>query len=213
MAEQIVIALILGLVEGLTEFIPVSSTGHLVLVQQFLPAGSFLSPKSMGTFDVLIQLGAIFAVLLVYFRRLVEIVKTLPRSARTQHFVLAVLFSFLPAAIIGALAHDFIKNVLFETPILICVVLILGGFVLLAVDKIKLQPQGPRRAGFFMADGDRRGLLPMPGNDPRNVSLGFDDRRRAAARRRQAIRGGIFFLPRHADDGRRFRSGSVEEPS
>ncbi|MGO4440010.1 undecaprenyl-diphosphate phosphatase [Rhizobium sp. RAF56] len=141
MAEQIVIALILGLVEGLTEFIPVSSTGHLVLVQQFLPAGSFLSPKSMGTFDVLIQLGAIFAVLLVYFRRLVEIVKTLPRSARTQHFVLAVLFSFLPAAIIGALAHDFIKNVLFETPSLICVVLILGGFVLLAVDKIKLQPK------------------------------------------------------------------------
>jgi len=141
MAEQIVIALILGLVEGLTEFIPVSSTGHLVLVQQFLPAGSFLTPKSMGTFDVLIQLGAILAILLVYFGRLVQIVKTLPSDRRTQHFVAAVLFAFLPAAFIGALAHDFIKDVLFETPILICVVLILGGFVLLAVDKIGLKPR------------------------------------------------------------------------
>jgi undecaprenyl-diphosphatase len=89
----------------------------------------------------LIQLGSILAILLVYFGRLVDIVKTLPRVRRTQHFVLAVLFAFLPAAVIGAVAHDFIKAVLFETPMLVCIVLIVGGFILLAVDRITSRPK------------------------------------------------------------------------
>ncbi|ACM25197.1 undecaprenyl-diphosphate phosphatase [Agrobacterium sp. SHOUNA12C] len=135
MAEQIIIALVLGLVEGLTEFIPVSSTGHLILI------GHFLGFKSAGTFEVLIQLGAILAILLVYFNRLVQIAKALPVSVKARHFVLAVLFGFLPAAIIGALAHDFIKGVLFETPILICISLILGGIVLLVIDRIEFKPK------------------------------------------------------------------------
>lgn len=91
MAEQIIIALVLGLVEGLTEFIPVSSTGHLILI------GHFLGFKSAGTFEVLIQLGAILAILLVYFNRLVQIAKALPVSVKARHFVLAILFGFLPA--------------------------------------------------------------------------------------------------------------------
>ncbi|MGV1837563.1 undecaprenyl-diphosphate phosphatase [Rhizobium rhizogenes] len=135
MAEQIIIALVLGLVEGLTEFIPVSSTGHLILI------GHFLGFKSAGTFEVLIQLGAILAILLVYFNRLVQIAKALPVSVKARHFVLAVLFGFLPAAVIGALAHDFIKGVLFETPILICISLILGGIVLLVIDRIEFKPK------------------------------------------------------------------------
>jgi undecaprenyl-diphosphatase len=80
-------------------------------------------------------------VLLVYFQRLLQIAKALPHDKRARHFVLAILFSFLPAAVIGALAHDFIKNVLFETPLLICVVLILGGVVLLVIDKLDLKPK------------------------------------------------------------------------
>ncbi|MBB6486388.1 undecaprenyl-diphosphate phosphatase [Rhizobium lusitanum] len=135
MAEQIIIALVLGLVEGLTEFIPVSSTGHLILL------GHFLGFKEAATFDVLIQLGAILAILLVYFNRLVQIAKALPVSVKARHFVLAVLFSFLPAAVIGALAHDFIKTVLFDSPKVVCISLILGGFVLLGVDKIKFKPK------------------------------------------------------------------------
>lgn len=129
------IALILGLVEGLTEFIPVSSTAHLILL------GHFLRFQSAGTFDVLIQLGAILAILIVYFRRLLDIAIKLPHSQRARHFVLAVLFAFLPAAVIGAIAHDFIKSVLFETPMLICIVLILGGIVLLVVDRIAFKPR------------------------------------------------------------------------
>lgn len=135
MAEQIIIALVLGLVEGLTEFIPVSSTGHLILL------GHFLGFKEAATFDVLIQLGAILAILLVYFNRLVQIAKALPVSVKARHFVLAVLFGFLPAAVIGALAHDFIKTVLFESPQLICISLILGGIVLLVIDRIQFKPK------------------------------------------------------------------------
>lgn len=137
MADQSIIsALVLGLIEGLTEFLPVSSTAHVLL------AGHFLGFRSPGnTFAVLIQLGAILAILLVYFRKLLQIAMDLPTSPKARRFVLTVLVAFLPAAVIGALAHDFIKTVLFETPMLICVVLILGGFVLLAVDKMKFKPK------------------------------------------------------------------------
>lgn len=134
--QSIVSALVLGLIEGLTEFIPVSSTAHVLL------AGQFLGFKSPGnTFAVLIQLGAIMAVLLVYFHRLLNIARDIPSSARARRFVVTVLLAFLPAAVIGVFAHGFIKSVLFETPALMCVVLILGGFVLLAVDRMKFQPK------------------------------------------------------------------------
>ncbi|KQV44259.1 MULTISPECIES: undecaprenyl-diphosphate phosphatase [unclassified Rhizobium] len=137
MADQSIIsALILGLIEGLTEFIPVSSTAHVLL------AGHFLGFKSPGnTFAVLIQLGAILAILLVYFQRLLAIALALPTSAKARGFVLSVLIAFLPAAVIGAIAHDFIKTVLFETPMLICIVLIVGGVILYAIDKLPLQPK------------------------------------------------------------------------
>lgn len=134
--QSIVSALLLGLLEGLTEFIPVSSTGHILL------AGHFLGFESTGkAFEVLIQLGAILAILSVYFGRLWKLLVDLPRDGRTQRFVLGILVAFLPAAVVGALAHDFIKTVLFETPMLICVMLLLGGVVLLWVDRWALQPR------------------------------------------------------------------------
>lgn len=137
MADQSIIsALVLGLIEGLTEFIPVSSTAHVLL------AGHFLGFESPGnTFAVLIQLGAILAILLVYATKLTQVAIALPTSAKARHFVMTVLVGFLPAAFIGALAHDFIKDVLFETPKLICIVLILGGIVLLVVDRLDLKPR------------------------------------------------------------------------
>jgi undecaprenyl-diphosphatase len=134
--QSLLDALLLGLLEGLTEFIPVSSTGHILL------AGHFLGFESTGkSFEVLIQLGAILAILSVYAGRLTQMVVDLPRDPATQRFVAGILLAFLPAAVIGALAHDFIKSVLFETPKLICVMLILGGFVLLAVDRMPLKPR------------------------------------------------------------------------
>src|SRR5690606_478336 len=116
--QTIVEALLLGLLEGLTEFIPVSSTGHILL------AGHFLGFESTGkTFEVLIQLGAILAILSVYFGLLWQMFFDLPRARKTQHFIAGILVAFLPAAVIGALAHGFIKTVLFETPMLICIML------------------------------------------------------------------------------------------
>ena len=137
MADQsIVSALILGIIEGLTEFIPVSSTAHVLL------AGHFLGFKSPGnTFAVLIQLGAILAILAVYTTKLIGIALALPTSAGARRFVLSVLLAFLPAAVIGALAHDFIKTVLFETPMLICIVLIIGGVILYVIDRLPLTPR------------------------------------------------------------------------
>ena len=137
MADQTIAdALALGLLEGLTEFIPVSSTGHILL------AGHFLDFESTGkAFEVLIQLGAILAILSVYFARLWTMLKNLPRDRATQHFVAGILIAFLPAAVIGALAHDFIKTVLFESPMLICTTLIIGGVILLWVDRWALTPK------------------------------------------------------------------------
>ena len=128
-------AILLGLLEGLTEFIPVSSTGHILL------AGHFLGFESTGkTFEVLIQLGAVLAVLSVYFGRLWRVAVALPNDPAARRFVFSVLLAFLPAALFGAVAHGFIKTVLFESPALICVMLILGGLVLLLVDRLPLRP-------------------------------------------------------------------------
>lgn len=128
-------AFLLGLLEGFTEFLPVSSTGHILL------AGHFLGFESQGkVFEVLIQLGAILAIVTVYFQRFWQVLITLPTSPRSRSFVLSILVAFLPAAVIGAFAHGFIKSVLFESPALICVMLILGGVVLLWVDTLRLKP-------------------------------------------------------------------------
>ena len=128
--------ILLGLIEGLTEFIPVSSTAHLLLV------GHFLGFESTGkTFEVLIQLGAVLAVLSVYSAKLLRLLADAPRDPRARHFIFAVLIGFLPAAVIGAASHRFIKAVLFESPLLICTTLIVGGIILLAVDRMRLEPR------------------------------------------------------------------------
>lgn len=126
----------LGVLEGLTEFLPVSSTGHLLL------ASHFLGFESAGkTFEVVIQLGAVLALLTVYFAKLWQVFSTAHRDPAAKRFIISVLLAFLPAVVIGVLAHDFIKTVLFETPRLIAIMLILGGIVLLFVDRIAPTPQ------------------------------------------------------------------------
>jgi undecaprenyl-diphosphatase len=123
-------ALLLGLLEGLTEFIPVSSTGHLLL------GGRLLGFASSGhTFEVMIQLGAVLAVLSVYAARLRDVAVRLPTDPAARRFTLGVFLAFLPAAAIGAFAHGWIKGVLYEAPALICINLILGGIALLALDR------------------------------------------------------------------------------
>lgn len=125
-------ALLLGLIEGLTEYLPVSSTAHLLLTQRLLGVSS-----TGHTFEVLIQLGAILGLLTIYAGRLWQIARSLPSDRGVQSFVLAVLVAFLPAAVIGAAGHKIIKEVLFESPLIICLSLVIGGFILLVVDGVK----------------------------------------------------------------------------
>jgi len=128
-------AILLGVVEGLTEFLPVSSTGHLLLVGHFFGFGEDSFGKS---FTVLIQLGAILALLSIYFGRLLSIAVHMFTSWAAARFVIGVLLAFLPAAVIGVFAYKIIKDVLFDVRI-VCVMFILGGFVLLWVDRMNLQ--------------------------------------------------------------------------
>lgn len=130
-------AVLLGLIEGLTEFIPVSSTGHLLLAKEALG----LKDPSWDTFIVLIQLGAILAVVALYFHRLWQVVARLPSDPAARRFALSVLVAFLPAVVVGLALHDFIKKVLFESPVLICWSLILGGVVLILLDRWKHTPR------------------------------------------------------------------------
>jgi undecaprenyl-diphosphatase len=129
-------AVVLGVVEGLTEFVPVSSTGHLLLVQRFF---GFDDAEFGKTFAVLIQFGAILALLSIYFFRLWRIAIGMFNDPAARRFVIGVLIAFLPAAVVGALAHDFIKEVLFN-PWIICFTLIVGGAVLLWIDQLDLKP-------------------------------------------------------------------------
>lgn len=133
--DQTLTAAFLGLLEGLTEFLPVSSTGHLLL------AGHFLGFESQGkTFEVVIQLGAILALTSVYAALVLRLVLRARHDDAARRAIVSVLLAFFPAVVIGFLAHDFIKTVLFETPVLIAVMLILGGFVLLVIDRIAPPP-------------------------------------------------------------------------
>ena len=137
MSFDIFKAIVLGIVEGLTEFLPVSSTGHLLLVNQFL--GNDPARKEFwDTFSVLIQFGAILALLSIYFGRLWRLAIGFFTDPDARRFVIGVLIAFLPAAVIGALAHDFIKGVLFNVWI-ICFTLIVGGAILLWIDQLDLR--------------------------------------------------------------------------
>jgi undecaprenyl-diphosphatase len=130
-------AVILGVVEGVTEFIPVSSTGHLLLVGRFFDLGEDSFWKS---FAVLIQLGAILAILSIYFMKLWRIAIGMFSDPEARRFVIGVLVAFLPAAVIGAVAGGYIKAYLFN-PWVVCFSLIVGGAILLWVDQLDLQPQ------------------------------------------------------------------------
>jgi undecaprenyl-diphosphatase len=127
----------LGIVEGLTEYLPVSSTGHLLLMEHFFGFDDDAFGKS---FAILIQLGAILALLSIYFIRLWKLARDFFIDPQARRFVYGVLLAFMPAAVVGFLAHGFIKDVLFNVWI-VCIMLVIGGFVLLWVDRMNLRPR------------------------------------------------------------------------
>jgi undecaprenyl-diphosphatase len=129
-------AILLGLIEGLTEFLPVSSTGHLILLGEGI---GFAGPPG-HVFEVFIQFGAILAVIAVFFHKLWKVFVTLPSEPASRHFVYAIALAFFPAVVLGVLLHDYIKTVLFS-PLVVAIALIVGGVVILAIERAKITPK------------------------------------------------------------------------
>ncbi len=127
---------LLGVVEGLTEFLPVSSTGHLILADSLL---GIEGPESK-LFDIVIQLGAILAVCWVYRERFTHAALGLTSDATSQRFVANLLVAFLPAAVVGAVAYRLIKDVLFS-PWVVAVSLIVGGILILVIERLRPSPR------------------------------------------------------------------------
>ena len=123
-------AAIMGIVEGLTEFLPISSTGHLIL------AGALLGfdDEKAKVFDIAIQTGAIFAVILVYWQKIKSTVIALPRQAKAQRLAMNVVIGFLPAVILGLAFGAVIKAHLF-TPVVVATTFIVGGFIIIWAEK------------------------------------------------------------------------------
>ncbi|HEX3274620.1 MAG TPA: undecaprenyl-diphosphate phosphatase [Gemmatimonadales bacterium] len=129
--EALLKAAVLGLIEGVTEFIPVSSTGHLILASHWLGE----TGDSAKTFDIFIQLGAILAVVWLYRARLVHTVMAAAREPASRRLLVNLLIAFLPAALVGFLAHDAIKARLF-TPTVVALALIVGGLLILLIERL-----------------------------------------------------------------------------
>src|SRR6187401_901211 len=137
MMSDAVRAVILGIIEGVTEFVPVSSTGHLLLAQRFFGLGE---GNFWQSFVVLIQLGAILAIVVLYFSKLWRVALGMFSNPDDRRFVIGVLVAFLPAVIVGLIGGKYIKELLFN-PWVVCFSLIVGGAVLLWVDQLELKPR------------------------------------------------------------------------
>ena len=134
--DVIVSAVILGLIEGATEYLPVSSTGHLIIFVDFL---GFPGPPGQ-VFEIVIQFGAVLAACVLYAQKLFEVLVGLPDDPKAQRFARAVVLAFLPASIVGVLLHDVIKEVLFSS-FVVAWALIVGGVAILLIEKFKPQPR------------------------------------------------------------------------
>jgi undecaprenyl-diphosphatase len=155
-------AAVMGVVEGLTEFLPISSTGHLIL------AGSLLgmTDEKSKVFDIAIQTGAILAVVIVYWQRLVGVVRDFGSSARARRFVVNVALGFLPAAVIGLVAYKTIKAHLFNGPV-VAAAFIVGGLIILWVERrVQLQPRIHDVDDMTAADALKVGLVQCLGMIP-----------------------------------------------
>jgi undecaprenyl-diphosphatase len=149
-----VAAVLLGIIEGLTEFLPVSSTGHLILLDTLI---DFQGPPG-HVFEIVIQLGAILAICVLYFQRLWRVLVGLPSDPGAQRFAMAVILAFLPAAVLGVLLHDFIKSVLFS-PMVVCIALIVGGIAILAIERMRPVPRVQSIEKFTPALSLKIGLM------------------------------------------------------
>lgn len=175
---------LIGTLEGLTEFLPVSSTGHLIVLKEALGV------ELPAAFLIAIQLGAILAVCTVYHRRLSEtLVGLVRREPRAWRFSINVLVGFLPAAVVGLLAYKFIKSVLLESPLTVAIALIAGGIAILLLERLFNRPRiasvDDMTPGTALKIGIAQCLAMIPGVSRSGATimggLGFGLSRKAAA--------------------------------
>jgi undecaprenyl-diphosphatase len=156
-------AAVMGLVEGATEFIPVSSTGHLIIAGHLL---GFDRWRGAETFEIFIQLGAILAVVWLYRAKIFGVLAHAPREERPRRLILNLVIAFLPAAIIGFLAHDFIKEKLFN-PFTVAIALVVGGVAILLIEgwhrRVVTESVDDIRPGEALGVGLAQILSLMPG--------------------------------------------------
>ncbi|MCA9915597.1 MAG: undecaprenyl-diphosphate phosphatase [Anaerolineae bacterium] len=129
MSEWIKVIL-LGILEGVTEFLPISSTGHLIVAAQFMQ----LQDSLQGTFEIFIQVGAVVAVIVYYWGDLWTQVRDVPSNPNTRKLWLGVIVAFIPAAVLGLLAGDFLEQALFN-PLVVAGALIVGGVMFLVIER------------------------------------------------------------------------------
>lgn len=163
-------AIVLGLVEGATEFIPVSSTGHLIVV------GAWLGHTDVRakTFDIFIQLGAILAIVWLYRVRLTGAVLAARTDPRSRRLLVNLLIGFLPAAIVGFLIHDWIKAQLFR-PVVVALALVAGGIVILLVERwrpeVRVKEVGDLAPGTALGIGLAQVLSLVPGTSRSGATI------------------------------------------
>lgn len=136
-------AALMGIVEGLTEFLPISSTGHLILAGTLLDFARNTGADKLKVFDIAIQTGAIFAVILVYWQRIKDTVNGLGSDPKAQRFTLNVLVGFIPAVILGLAVGKAVKAHLF-TPTVVATTFILGGLIILVAERLAAKRPAPR---------------------------------------------------------------------
>ena len=131
----LLVAALLGIIQGLTEFLPVSSTAHLIIAARLL---AFEDPG--GVFTVMIQLGSILAVMWLYRAKIIRIVTGLPSDPDARRFAAMILLAFVPAVLAGAFLADYVTTVLYASPKVIATTFVLGGIVMLAVERFRPVP-------------------------------------------------------------------------
>jgi len=161
---------ILGIIEGVTEFLPVSSTGHLLLAQRFFGLGE---GDFWNSFTVLIQLGAILAIVVIYFTKLWRVALGMFSNPDDRRFVIGVLVAFLPAVVIGLIVGKYLK--LLFNPWVICFSLIVGGAILLWVDQLDHDPHEHDATKFplmtYLIIGFAQCLAMIPGVSRSGASI------------------------------------------
>jgi undecaprenyl pyrophosphate phosphatase UppP len=178
-SSDLLAAAVQGLVEGITEFLPVSSTGHLILSGYLLG----FDDDRAKVFDVVIQLGAILAVIWIYRQRFVQVLRTAKREPSSRRFITNLVLGFIPAAVLGLLLHRWIKAYLFS-PVTVAWALLVGGVAILLVERwrpVERVPETSSRPRPLRSVWHRRWRYSpaSPGPPPRSsAAMPWDSRAR-----------------------------------